>query len=82
MSIDAIKDIFYKEFPEKQILQIVDYDSNTYVICALGKENVNTNPYFAFNKDSCKISEFNVLDHFNEYWKAVDISTIYEEWMN
>lgn len=82
MSIDVIKDIFHKEFPEKQILQIVDYDSNTYVICALGKENVNMNPYYSFNKDSHKISEFNVLDHFNEYWKAVDISTIYEERVN
>ena len=76
--ISSILDIFHNEFPDKKVLQIVDFDPTTYVICALGSENVNMNPYFAFNKETQDISEFNVLDHFHEYWRAVDISTIYE----
>ncbi len=77
-TIKTILDIFHKEFPDKTVLQIVDFDLSTYVICALGPENVNMNPYFAFDKDTQNISEFNVLDHFHEYWKAVDLATIYE----
>lgn len=73
-----IIDAFKKEFKNRTVQQIVDYDSNSYVVCATEMDEDLNNPYFTYNKTSGEIGGFSITANFDKFWDAVDNRTVYE----
>lgn len=78
MTTKEIISIFKKEFPKRNVVQIIDFDDNRYVVCATSMKEDYNNPYFSLDKKTSEIGGFSVTENFDKFWDAVDNRTIYE----
>lgn len=72
-AINSIISAFKKQYPERKVTKIFDYDDNIYLVEAVLAENDHNNPYFGFLKKANKIigySPISDLKKFNEIMKT------------
>lgn len=74
---NIVKD-FTMEMPGYKVLQILDYDDESYVIAATKDLNkIPMYPYFRMYKDDSRVEDFNNTLNMNEFFKKCKEKEIY-----